>query len=234
MKDKNIYKKRLLLSGLALCVSFVTLITAVFGWFSLNDFPAIDGFSFFVYSNPISNITYNAYAVSAVALNGTLKQYTLASDNNNLIPLQNIPSFDFENITLNEYEPFLAVNVNFSLIRSIDLVLLALTEKDLITIDYQNWLSNCAEFVPADFNVENLSLTSDALPKSFVTIEQGQLSKINALEVFSGAFFAGNVSLWFVIGYKSDVLQIIHNENSVYSYEYISFLNDIKLEIKTV
>lgn len=233
-RNKTINKKNLFLSAMALCLSLFIATSVIFAWFSMNTSPKINSFTLNVNSSFISNATVNAYAVSTIIEEGSQKTYMLAINENNLVFLQNIPDFDFLGIAFNEYRACLAINITFTLINDFECAVIVNTTKGLIKIGSENWLSNCIQFVSANFNANDLSLTSYGTPKSFVTLEQDELSKIDNMEISRNNYFTGSVSLWFILEYNSDVLLKIHNENTELNDEYISYGNDIALEIKIV
>lgn len=233
-KNKGKNKKNLIFTILALCFSIVVATSTIFAWFSISNNTGVEGFTLNVRTNSIINATVNTYAISLTIGEQLQNNYALALNESNFIPLQQIPNFDFNNIALNDYRACLALNINFTLTQNEECVITARATNNLVTIGTENWLSNCILFYSANYNSNDSSLITYDTPETFVTLVQNQLNKIDNIEIYHNSVVAGNVSIWYVLEYNSDVLLKIHNDNTVLDDEYINYYNDIVLEISAL
>ncbi len=232
MKNKNQYLyKNLIVSIFMLILALAFLFCTIFAWFTLKDHANVGDFQVNVQSEYIVDVTIGTYAISAITEGEFQKEYQLAFSEGSLVSLEDLPIYDPLGITNNEYKTCLAINLNFLVtVDDVTLAIVAYGSSDFIT-SAPNWLSNCTQIVSAIYNNTTLSLSSDEVSKSFVSSGGSEPSKIKTLELFRDQYSAGNVSLWFVLEYNVEALNIIHYVNDGATTEKILYHNDIRLEI---
>lgn len=219
--------KNVLFSVLILCVSLAISASAVFAWFDLRNDSDLRGFKINVTSKDVSNVALKTYAISDITT-GAQTDYTLAIKDNNYVPLHEVPVFDSLGIALNDYKTSLAINLTFSVHKDATYAVYAEAAEQVI-LGTENWLSNCARFLPTNFS--SGILTSSDVPKSFVTVQENTLSKTQRIEILRAFCPQGEVSFWFVLEYHADAVNIIKAANSEAEEETIFYSNDIRFEM---
>lgn len=224
--------KNLFYSVIALVLSLTLGASAVFAWFVINNNSSLGDIDLRVQSDNVSNVTLLSYAVSEISENGSQKVYTLATGQNGLVALAEIPDYDVEGIAMNEYRPVLAINISFTVSAGDYYAVVAKAGKGWQTAGDQNWLSNCAQFFAAEYN-GGTTLNSTGLPKTFITV-QGTPSKSGSITLTSDVFNEGEHDLWFVMEYNEQALALIHQNNDPTEFETIQYNSDISLEIRAL
>lgn len=232
--EKKTNKKKLLLSVVMLSISILITTTSIFGWFiSLRD-SDVQAFNLSVTSQLVEGATINSYAISAIERGETQSTFQLATQEGQLVPLYNMPSFDEHGIVLNDYHPALAIKITFTASENIVPVVRAQAKQGLVTVGVNNWMSNCVQFDFAAYDEENLILTTDNMPTAFVGIEEDELDKTSEIEIHRGSQGDGTITIWFIIEYNKDVLLKLQKLNEELEAEIVTYHNDITFIVDAV
>ncbi len=224
-------KKQLLFSFLMVNFLLVAILFTVFAWFTLQDQTMVGNFSVSIQSPHVIEANVETYAIGDYSQDVFGKTFYLALENNELVHLDYLPTYDDRDIIFTEFKPYLALNLRFKLAsNNADCRILATTVHDFQTTA-NNWISNCTRFLVAAYTEDTKTLFVNSNPLSFVSVNENDISKEGTIELLRDNFTSRDVSLWFILEYHKSAIDYIHDIFFGSIVEMITYENDIRLEI---